>query len=236
MMLNLTKSTHVVLALSVCFSVSGSSRAQVQREPYPAMAPLDSYTTTDESAEISLARSAAPATISNKAEVLLLRRDGYATVVKGTNGFVCLVERSWANTTDDPQFWNPRMRAPHCLNAAAAKSLLPAYLMKTKLALGGKSRSEIAAFIASARKDTTPPEIEPGAMVYMLSKQQYLNDSDQCWHPHLMFYASGRAAKSWGANLQGSPVLAAYDSEQQLTTFFVPVGRWSDGSPEASSH
>jgi hypothetical protein len=49
-----------------------------------------------------------------------------------------------------------------------------------------------------------------------------------------MFYASGDAEKSWGADLPGSPVMAAYDSEQRVTTFFVLVGEWSDGTPGPS--
>ena len=101
------------------------ARAQVAKAPYPVMAPLDQYLISDENAEIALARSAAPASISNAAEVMVLRRDGYATAVKGSNGFVCIVERSWANTTDDPQFWNPKVRAPHCFNAPAARTFLP---------------------------------------------------------------------------------------------------------------
>src|ERR1700754_2127743 len=71
------------------------SHSQVGKNPYPIMAPLDQYLIADEKVEIALARSAAPASISNAAEVMVLRRDGYASVDKGTNGFVCLVERSW---------------------------------------------------------------------------------------------------------------------------------------------
>src|SRR5579862_9211235 len=114
--------------------------AQAPKDPYPTMAPLDQYLIADEQAEIALARSAAPPSISNAAEVMILRRDGYQTVLKGTNGFVCLVERSWGQGTDEAEFWNPKMRAPHCFNAQAAKSFAPIYLMKTKLVLEGKSR------------------------------------------------------------------------------------------------
>jgi len=215
----------VVLSCPVC------PRAQVEKALYPAMAPLDQYLIPDENAEIALARSAAPASISNAAEVMVLRRDGYTTAVKGSNGFVCIVERSWANTTDDPQFWNPKVRAPHCFNPPAAKTFLPIFLMKTKLVLAGKSRPEIAAAIASALEKKELPALEPGTLVYMMSKQQYLNDSGKSWHPHVMFYASGDAEKSWGANLPGSPVMAAYDPEQRITTFFVLTDEWSDGTP-----
>jgi hypothetical protein len=68
-------------------------------------------------------------------------------------------------------------------------------------------------------------------MVYMMSKQQYLNDDGMSWHPHVMFFVSGDSEKSWGANLPGSPVMAAYDPEQRATTFFVLADKWSDGTP-----
>jgi hypothetical protein len=196
------------------------------------MAPLDQYLIADEKAEIALARSAAPASVSDAAEVMVLRRDGYTTAVKGSNGFVCMVERSWANTIDDAQFWNPKVRAPHCFNAAAAQTFLPIFLMRTKLVLAGKSRAEIAAAIASALEKKELPALAPGTMVYMMSKQQYLNDTGTSWHPHVMFFVSGDAEKSWGANLPGSPVMSAYDPEQRVTTFFVLTGKWSDGTPE----
>jgi hypothetical protein len=215
----------VVLSCPIC------SRAQVEKAPYPAMAPLDQYLIADEKAEIALARSAGPASVSDAADVMVLGRDGYTTAVKGSNGFVCMVERSWANTIDDAQFWNPKVRAPHCFNAAAAQTFLPIFLMRTKLVLAGKSRAEIAAAIASARETKELPALAPGTMIYMMSKQQYLNDTGKNWHPHVMFYASGDAEKSWGANQPGSPVMAAYDPELRVTTFFVVVSEWSDGTP-----
>ena len=65
----------------------------------------------------------------------------------------------------------------------------------------------------------------------MMSKEQYINDEGHSWHPHVMFYAAGDVAKSWGANLPGSPLMAANDPQARLTTFFVVVHQWSDGTP-----
>jgi hypothetical protein len=226
------------LALLFVFQISwlwpACAPAQTPTASYVDRAPLDQYLIADEKAEIALARSAAPASISDAAEVMVLRRDGYTTAVKGSNGFVCIVVRSWANTTDDPQFWNPKVRAPHCFNQPAAKTYLPFFLIKSKLVLAGKSRTEIAAAIASAVEKKELPELAPGTIVYMMSKQQYLNDDDMSWRPHLMFFVAGDARKSWGANLPGSPVMAAYDPEQRATTFFVLASKWSDGTPGPS--
>jgi hypothetical protein len=49
-----------------------------------------------------------------------------------------------------------------------------------------------------------------------------------------MFYAAGDAAKSWGANLPDSPVIASNDPEARVTTFMVVVDLWSDGTPGPS--
>src|SRR5271165_1078069 len=139
--------TALAFVIPILFLWPARALAQAAKAPYPVMAPLYHYLIPDEKAEIALARSSAPASISNAAEVMVLRRDGYTTAVKGSNGFVCIVERSWANTTDDPQFWNPKIRAPHCFNSPAASTSLPFFLMKSKLVLTGKSKAEIAAAI-----------------------------------------------------------------------------------------
>jgi hypothetical protein len=65
----------------------------------------------ERNAEITLAGSAAPESISEDAEVMVLSRHGYETVVKGKNGFACVVQRSWTAGIDDPDFWNPKLRA-----------------------------------------------------------------------------------------------------------------------------
>ena len=162
---------------------------------------------------------------------MVLGRRGFTTEVKGTNGFLCLVERSWGASTDTPDFWNPKVRAPICFNQAAARTFAPIFLMKTKLALSGKSKTEIVAATDAALDKKELPPLEPGAMCYMMSKQQYLNDQGLNWHPHLMFFVSGDSAKSWGADLPGSPVMAADDPEERVTIMMVWVGKWSDGTP-----
>jgi hypothetical protein len=210
------------------------TRAQSEKAPYPAMAPLDQYLIPAENAEIALARSAAPASISGAAEVMVLGRNGYTTAVKGSNGFVCIVERSWGNASDAPEFWNPKLRAPHCFNAAAARTFLPIYLMKTKLVLEGKSKAEIVVTTASALQKKELHALAPGAMCYMMSKQQYLGDEAKSWHPHLMFFAPGDVATSWGANLPSSPVIAVNDPEESATIFMIWVPKWSDGTPGPS--
>jgi hypothetical protein len=224
----------LVFAIPSFFLWPAGARAQTGKAPYPFMVPLDQYLIPDEKAEIALARSAAPPSISGAAEVMVLGRDGYATAVNGSNGFVCIVERSWGKPTDDPEFWNSKVRAPHCFNAAASRTFLPIYLKKTKLVLAGKSKAQILDATMSAIRDQELPALAPGAMCYMMAKRQYLSDADMSWHPHLMFFVSGDAVKSWGANLPGSPVIAANDPEERVTIFMVLTGAWSDGTPGPS--
>ncbi len=223
----------IVLALALNIA-STPVVAQNTKNLYPAMAPLDQYLIADEKAEVVFARSAAPASISDSAEVMVLQRDGYKTVVNGTNGFVCLVERSWGQGTDEAEFWNPKMRAPHCFNAQAAKSFAQIYLMKTKLVLAGKSKAEIANAIATALDQKQLPALEPGAMAYMMSKQQYLNDQGKAWHSHTMFFSPGDMTKSWAADDPNSPVMMVNDPQERVTILLVLADKWSDGTASSS--
>ncbi len=218
----------VFLAVGVLLAANQQARAQA--DPYPAMAALEQYLMPKD-AEIALARSAAPASIADKATVMVMGRDGYSIAAPGTNGFVCYVERSWAKSVDDSEFWNPKLRAPNCFNEAAARSVAQVYLMKTRLVLAGKSKEEIRQGIAASLDNGQLPALAPGGMCYMMSKQQYLNDESKSWHPHLMFYVAGDVPKSWGANLDGSPVIAVNDAEARVTVFMVVVHHWSDGTP-----
>ncbi len=226
-------SQNVIRLLASLFLACGLSQAQGEtaNDPYPSMSPVDQYMIADVKTEIAFARTAAVPAISDAAEVMVLGKEGYTTAVKGTNGFVCVVERGWGAMTTDPQFWNPKVRSPTCFNATAARSFLPIYLLKTKLVLAGKSKAEILQATNAAFGNKQLPLLEPGAMCYMMSRQQYLNDGGLAWHPHLMFFVSGDAEKMWGANLPGSPVIAAADPEERVTIMMVWVSKWSDGTP-----
>jgi hypothetical protein len=214
--------------------LDGVGWAQGAKAPYPAMAPLEQYRVASVAEEVALARSAAPDSVSRDAEVLVLGVHGYETAAKGTNGFVCVVERSWSDPFDDPEFWNPKARSPQCFNAAAARSVLPVYLKRTEWVLAGATKEQMQERTkeAVAKKVIAVPEL--GSMCYMLSKQGYLNDSAGHWHPHLMFFASETDGALWGANLPDSPILATTETLENLTIYMVTVGQWSDGTPDAA--
>lgn len=227
------KQRCVTMFVALLATAGAMAPLLAQTAPYPTMAPRSQYLIADRSAEIALARSAAPASISTQAEVMVLGKHGYEVAAQGTNHFVCLVERSWNSPIGAPEFWNPKLRGPDCLNQAAAKSYLPILLMRARLALAGKSEAQIGEAMRAALTQKKLPAMEPGAMSYMLSKQGYLSDSAGNWHPHLMFFVPISLSRSWGANQAGSPVVSSDDAVDGLTIFMIPVARWSDGTSDA---
>ena len=219
------------MVLVAVFGAPWRAQAQKAQTPYPNMAPLDQYL-MERDAEIALARSAAPDSVSRDADVMVLGRHGYETAVKGKNGFVCLVERSWTSPIDDPGFWNPKGRAPVCFNQAAARSYLLRTFRKTELVLAGRTKAQMIETIKAAVANKELPAMEVGAMCYMLSKHGHLSDSVGHWHPHLMFFYSKTDPASWAAGAQGSPIFAFDDKWEDLTVFLVPVREWSDGTSD----
>lgn len=198
------------------------------------MAVTGRYLIADRSTEVALARSAAPPSISRDATVLVLGAHGYQTAVHGTNGFVCLVERSWMSPFDSPEFWNPKIRGPICYNPPAVRTILPYTIYRTTLVLAGVPKPQMHARIKARLAGNELPFPAPGAMSYMMSKRGYLSDAAGHWYPHLMFHIRTTSAKTWGADADGSPVLyndAYQDMPEPETIFMVPVGHWSDGTP-----
>jgi hypothetical protein len=223
-----------VCGLLVMLAAAWLLAAEENKAAYPKMAPLEQYM-MERNAEIALARSAAPPAISDKAEVLVLEKRGYVSAVQGTNGFVCLVQRSWFSPADNDEFWNAKERSPGCFNAAAAKSYLRVLLKRTDLILAGMPKEQVVQAVGAAIDKKELSAAAPGAMCYMQSKQAYLSDSAGRWHPHLMFFVD-QEPESWAANLPGSPVYAGKEPANRVTVFLIPVGKWSDGtSDEAGS-
>jgi hypothetical protein len=216
-------------AMLVVFGTACQAMAQDAKTTYPSMAPIEQYLMPDQGSEIALARSASPDSISRDAEVLVLGRHGFETAVKGKNGFVCIVERSWTSAAD-PDFWNPKVRTPICYNAAAARSVLLRNTKRTNLILAGRTQAQVdeAIFAAVDKKELSA--MGPGAMCYMMSKQGYGGDSVEHWPSHLMFFYSQTDPATWGAGLPGSPILAMSDDHEHVTTFAIGVQRWSDGT------
>jgi hypothetical protein len=225
-------------ALLLALAMTRQATAQNAAAKYTKMAPLEQYLMADRAAEIALARSAAPKSISSDAEVQVLGPHGYETAGKGTNGFVCIVGRGWSSAAD-PDYWNPKVRVPICLNAAAAHTYLLRVTKITDLALAGKTLDQVNEAIAAAVAKKELPPMEAGALGYMTGKEGYGGDVAPHWPSHLMFFYSDVDPAIWGANLPGSPVIAIADPLEHLTQFVIPVEWWSDGTiarPPATAH
>lgn len=191
------------------------------------------YLIADRAAEIALARSAAPRNVSDSAAVMVLTRSGFVLAAHGTNGFTCLVLRSFAATTSDPAFWNPKVRAPACFNPPAAGTVLPPMLKRSEWIIGGAALADVDARTDRAYASHTFPAPAVGAMAYMTSQRQHLLDADPHWLPHLMFfYEKTTPASAFGAAGPTAPVVngSAGDPHAPVLTLFVPVRQWSDGS------
>jgi len=231
--------TISTVALVGTLYVARPGHAADAKTPYPTMAPLDQYLTTDRNAEIALARSAGPPSISADATVMVLGTHGYENAVEGKNGFVCLVDRAWMDKFDSREFWNPKNRGPVCYNPPAARTVLPMTFMRTKFVLAGQSKDEIYDSMKAAIEKNELPPLEPSAMAYMLAKQGHLNDSAGHWFPHLMFYVPLKDGKTWGAGAPDSPILVNphfNGAPEPVTEFIVTVSAWSDGTPASRDH
>lgn len=230
-------------ALLAALGTAQQAMAQDATPSYPKMAPLDQYLMADRAAEIALARSAAPEAISRDATVLVLGRNGYEQAVQGKNGFVCWVSRSWMGPFDWPEFWNPKVRAADCLNPQAARAFVPIISLRAKMVMAGRSKAEILSAVKAAFEKKKLPDLETGAMDYMMSKSAYLTDQGGHNLPHLMFYTRVKDGKDWGSGAAGAPVMSSpywfFSPKEQpqmkglppILVFLVAVTNWSDGTP-----
>ena len=198
--------------------------------------PTFSHYSMSPKAEITLAQSAAPASISNHATIMVLTAHGYAVAVKGRNGFTCLVERAFGQP-NIPTFRNVKVQDPTCYNAAASRSVLLYTLKRAALALSGATESQIEQTMSEAVASQALPTAAPDSMAYMMSKAQYIDDNAKSWYPHLMFFMpqadAANVGESWGADRLRSPVVfdPHHMSNEPWARFFIPVSHWSDGSP-----
>jgi hypothetical protein len=185
------------LALLAVLCAAWRIQAQDAKQPYPKMAPIEQYR-MDRDAEVALARTAAPASISKDAEVMVLGQKNYETAVAGKNGFVCLVGRAWLAPLGSAEFWNPKNRSPECFNPPAALSVLPYAEKTTGMVLAGFNQTQIFDGIKAAvgKKELGAPA--SGSLIYMMSKEAYLTDRTPHNLDHLMFDLPHMDGAAWG--------------------------------------
>jgi len=190
--------------------------------------PLREYM-MERDAEIALAKSAAPANISDHATVKALTASGYEVVHQGNNGFVCIVMRGWAAPTYTPaQFRNlvydATVRAPICFDPAASRTVMPYYELRSKLGMEGKTPDQIAESIQAAYVTGKLPKRESVSFAYMWSADQSLGPGIGAWHPHMMIFAPYYENSMLGGN-EFAHVLpqVSDDAGTPFTVVVIPV-------------
>jgi hypothetical protein len=180
-------------------------------------------------AEIALAKSAAPANISDHATVKVLTASGYEVVHQGNNGFVCMVMRGWAAPTYTPtQFRNlvydATVRAPICFDPAASRTVMPYYELRSKLGMEGKTPDQIAESVQAAYVTGKLPKRESVSFAYMWSADQSLGPGIGAWHPHMMIFAPYYENSMLGGNEFGHALpQVSDDAGTPFTVVVIPV-------------
>jgi hypothetical protein len=197
-------STLTYLTLVVGVSVP-AVHAQIPKYP-----PVEQYLMPQDD-EIALAKTAAPASISDRATIKVLTKSGFDVAQKGDNGSICMVMRGFSAPTYTPaQFRNlvydPTARSPICFTPAAVRTVMPYYELRTKLALQGKSPDEIAAGVEAAYAKGELPKRSEVSFAYMWSARQNLGGGIGHWHPHMMIFAPYYENSGVGGNPFGSPL------------------------------
>ena len=202
-----------------------SAQGQTQ---YP---PLSEYMMPQD-AEIALARSAAPANVSDHATIKVLNESGFEVAIEGDNGFVCMVMRAWSAPTYTPAafrdfvYYAP-LRAPICFNPVAAETMMLYYELRTELGLQGKNPDEIADGIEAANAKGELPRIETVSFAYMWSADQDLGPGIGHWHPHMMVFTPYYENSMLGGNEFGGTL--PFVSDDAGTPFAVTVIPTDDG-------
>jgi hypothetical protein len=189
--------------LSVAVLSSAAATQDKPQEPVREVHLIDASSSRER--QIELALSAAPIEVSSNAAVYVLGPKGYEKARDGTNGFTCLIERSFLGTTQTSS-------APACFDAEGSGSIMVAYLRREELRAEGKSEAEIKDDIAKGYKDGRFKVPGPG-FLYMMSNENYVYNSESKKSsfvpPHLMFYAPYKTAKDVGYEVV-SPTMVPY--------------------------
>jgi hypothetical protein len=195
-----------------------------QGSRYP---PLSEYTMTPE-AEVALAKSAAPESVSAHATVKILTASGFKVAAEGDNGFVCIVMRGWGAPTFTPAplrdlVYYAKLRAPICFNPQASRTVLPLQELRTKLGMEGKTPDEITDAVEAAYSKGELPNMETVAFAYMFSADQDLGPGVGHWHPHMMVYTPYYVNSMLGNNQPGMLPFVGDDAGTPYAVTVIPV-------------
>jgi hypothetical protein len=226
------KTPSFAAMLSVATLSSGAATQDTPQEPAREVHLMDASSPRER--QIELALSAAPIEVSSKAAVYVLGPKGYEKARDGTNGFSCLIERSFSGATQTSS-------APACFDAEGSRSIMLAYLRREELRAEGKSEAQIKDDIAKGYKDGRFKVPGPG-FLYMMSDENYVYNSESKKSgfvpPHLMFYAPYKTAKDVGYEAV-SPTMVPYLTGSGVgpeSLLVVVAGKPSQDGSSGDSH
>lgn len=164
-----------------------------------------------EAEEIALARSAAPAEVTDGATILVLLEGRYRTAAEGSNGVTCMVSRSL-----------PLSLEPICYDPEASRTILALEIRRVEMRLSGLSPEEVDQRIAEAIGSGELLLPQRPAMAYMLSAGQILySDAETsvgAFVPHIHLYMPYATAAQFGGLGAGPPVAPAVMSDEGKPT------------------
>lgn len=204
-----------------------SMQAALMRGQSPQYPPVSEYMMTPE-AEVALARSAAPANISDRATIKVLTASGYQVARDGDSGFVCIVMRGSSAPTYTPAqirdlVYDAKLRAPICFNPEASRTVMPYYELRNQLAMEGKTPDQITEGIQAAYAKGVLPKRDGVSFAYMWSADQNLGAFGH-WHPHMMVFCPYYENSMVGGNPFGAPLpLVTDDAGTPFAVVVIPV-------------
>ena len=226
------KKTAFAGLLSIAVLSSSAVPQDTPQEPAREVHLMDASSPRER--QIELALSAAPIEVSSKAAVYVLGPKGYEKARDGTNGFSCLIERSFSGATQTSS-------APACFDAEGSRSIMLAYLRREELRAEGKSEAQIKDDIAKGYKDGRFKVPGPG-FLYMMSNENYVYNAESKKSgfvpPHLMFYAPYKTAKDVGYEAV-SPTMVPYLTGSGVgpeSLLVVVAGKPSQDGSSGDSH
>jgi hypothetical protein len=190
--MKLTKRVMVILGGALAMgALPGIAAGQVPFDQLPKV--LDASMPRDQ--QISIALSAGPSEVRDKATVYVLGSNGYEKAREGTNGVSCLVGRHFVKPTETTI-------EPTCYDAEGSRTLLLADLYGEELRSKGTSEADIKTNIANGYKDGRFKAPSKPGVEYMLSSDNRLGPTASGgtvnFPGHFMFYAPYLTGKDLG--------------------------------------
>lgn len=167
-------------------------------------------------AEVALARSAAPASISDGSRVWAFTGTTYVVADSGQTGVNCYVGRPWSGSLE-----------PHCFDAEGAATVLPIQIRRIELYAAGRTETAVEAEIAQGILSGRFRLPSRSAVTYMMSAAQNLVTGPGtpigAWRPHLMIYQPFVTAEAVGLAKGGGGVMLVENSGMALAALIIPL-------------